>query len=59
MATTKPQRINPKQVKQFMADARKKCAAARKTLAIDEETAYQTAYQAMLKASLERFRFKC
>jgi uncharacterized protein (UPF0332 family) len=52
MATTKPQPVNPKQVKQFLADARKKGAAARKTLNIDEETAYQTAYQAMLKASL-------
>jgi len=52
MATTKPQPVNPKQVKQFLADARKKAAAARKNLAIDEETAYQTAYQAMLKASL-------
>ncbi len=30
----------------------KKAAAARKNLAIDEETAYQTAYQAMLKGSL-------
>jgi len=39
-------------VKQFLADAKKKSVAARKTLAIDEETAYQTAYQAMLKASL-------
>jgi uncharacterized protein (UPF0332 family) len=39
-------------VKQFLADAKKKCVAARKNLAIDEETAYQTAYQAMLKASL-------
>jgi uncharacterized protein (UPF0332 family) len=52
MATTKPQRINPKQVKQFLADAVRKAAAARKNLAIDEEIAYQTAYQAMLKASL-------
>jgi uncharacterized protein (UPF0332 family) len=52
MATTRAQPVNPKQVKQFLADARKKSVAARKTLAIDEETAYQTAYQAMLKASL-------
>jgi uncharacterized protein (UPF0332 family) len=35
-----------------LADAQKKAVAARKNLAIDEETAYQTAYQAMLKASL-------
>jgi uncharacterized protein (UPF0332 family) len=50
--TTKPQKIDPRQVRQFLADAQKKAAAARKNLAIDEETAYQTAYQAMLKASL-------
>lgn len=52
MTTTKPQKIDPKQVRQFLADANKKSAVARKNLAIDEETAYQTAYQAMLKASL-------
>jgi len=52
MATTKPQKIDPRQVRQFLADAAKKAVAARKNLAIDEETAYQTAYQAMLKASL-------
>jgi uncharacterized protein (UPF0332 family) len=49
---TKPQNVDPKQVKLFLADARRKAAAARKNLAIDEETAYQTAYQAMLKGSL-------
>jgi uncharacterized protein (UPF0332 family) len=52
MATTKKQKIDPRQVKQFLADAEKKAVAARKNLAIDEETAYQTAYQAVLKASL-------
>jgi uncharacterized protein (UPF0332 family) len=52
MTTTKPQKIDPKQVRQFLADAQKKTVAARKNLVIDEETAYQTAYQAMLKASL-------
>ena len=52
MKTTRPQPVRPDQVKQFLADAHKKAAAARKNLAIDEETAYQTAYQAMLKASL-------
>jgi len=52
MATTKPQPVNPPQVRQFLADAQKKAAAARKTLAIDEEIAHQTAYQAMLKGSL-------
>jgi uncharacterized protein (UPF0332 family) len=49
---TRPQPIQPNQVKQFLADAHKKAAAARKNLAIDEESAYQIAYQAMLKASL-------
>jgi uncharacterized protein (UPF0332 family) len=39
-------------VRRFLADASKKAIAARKNLTIDEETAYQTAYQAMLKASL-------
>ncbi len=48
----KPQPTNPNQVRQFLADARKKAAAARKNLAIDEETAHQTAYEAILKASL-------
>ena len=52
MATTKPQKIDPKQVRRFLADALKKVAAARKNLAIDEESAYQIAYQAMLKGSL-------
>jgi len=52
MATTKPQKIDLKQVKRFLADAQKKAAAARKNLAIDEESAYQIAYQAMLKGSL-------
>ena len=52
MDKTKPQKVDPKQVRQFLADANRKAVAARKNLAIDEETAYQTAYQAMLKASL-------
>jgi uncharacterized protein (UPF0332 family) len=52
MTTTKPQKIDPKQVRQFLSDAARKAAAARKNLAIDEETAYQAAYQAILKASL-------
>jgi len=52
MTTTKAQKIDPKQVRQFLADAARKAGAARKNLAIDEETAYQAAYQAMLKASL-------
>jgi uncharacterized protein (UPF0332 family) len=52
MATSKPQPVNPNQVRQFLADARKKAVAARKNLAIDEETAHQIAYEAILKASL-------
>jgi uncharacterized protein (UPF0332 family) len=52
MATSKPQPVNPNQVRQFLADARKKAVAARKNLEIDEETAHQTAYEAILKASL-------
>ena len=53
MATgTRPQKIDPKQARRFLADAHKKAGAARKNLRIDEETAYQTAYQAMLKGSL-------
>jgi uncharacterized protein (UPF0332 family) len=52
MTTTKPQKTDPKQARQFLVNAQKKIVAARKNLVIDEETAYQTAYQAMLKASL-------
>jgi uncharacterized protein (UPF0332 family) len=52
MIKTKPQNVDPKQVKLFLADAQKKAAAARKNLTIDEEAAYQIAYQAMLKGSL-------
>jgi len=44
--------VHSRQVKQFLAEAKKKAATARKNLAIDEETAYQIAYQAMLKGSL-------
>jgi uncharacterized protein (UPF0332 family) len=52
MTRTKPQQLDPKQVRLFLADAEKKAVAARKNLSIDFETAYQTAYQSMLKASL-------
>ena len=41
--TTKPQPVQPRQVKQFLADAKKKAATARRNLAIDEETACQIA----------------
>jgi uncharacterized protein (UPF0332 family) len=52
MSKTKLQHINPKQVKQFFADAQKRTTAARKNLAIDAETAYEIAYEAMIKGSL-------
>lgn len=39
-------------MRQFLADAEKKAAAARKNLTIDTETAYQIAYEAMIKGSL-------
>ena len=52
MNKTKPQRLDPKQVKQFLADAQKRISVARKNLAIDAETAYQIAYEAMIKGSL-------
>jgi uncharacterized protein (UPF0332 family) len=52
MTKTKPQRIDPKQVKQFLADAQNRVAVARKNLAIDAEAAYQIAYEAMIKGSL-------
>ena len=52
MNKSKSQKVDPKQVKVFLADAHKKAAAARKNLDIDAETAYQIAYEAMLKASI-------
>jgi uncharacterized protein (UPF0332 family) len=52
MNKTKPQALNEKQVRQFLADAGKRATAAQKNLAIDSETAYQIAYEAMIKGSL-------
>ncbi len=52
MNKTKAQRIDPKQVKRFFTNAQKRAAAARKKLAIDAETAYEIAYEAMIKGSL-------
>jgi uncharacterized protein (UPF0332 family) len=52
MKTTKPQPVNRKQVGQFLASAQNKAVAARKNLKIDAESAYQIAYEAMLKGSL-------
>jgi uncharacterized protein (UPF0332 family) len=50
--TTKPQPVDPKQVKSFLASAFKKLAAAEKTADIDVDAAYELAYGAMTKASL-------
>jgi uncharacterized protein (UPF0332 family) len=44
--------VNEKQVQQFLADAKKRARTARKNLAIDTETAFQIAYEAMIKGSL-------
>ena len=52
MNKTKPQVLNEKQVRRFLADAGKRAVAARKNLVIDSETAYQIAYEAMIKGSL-------
>jgi uncharacterized protein (UPF0332 family) len=52
MSKTKPQQINPRQIKQFFTDAQKRAIAARKNLAIDAEAAYEIAYEAMIKGSL-------
>jgi uncharacterized protein (UPF0332 family) len=52
MNKTKPQPVNATQVGQFLADAKKRTVAAKKNLAIDSETAYQIAYEAMIKGSL-------
>ena len=52
MQKTKAQQVNERQVRLFLTDARKRSTAARKNLEIDTETAYQIAYEAMIKASL-------
>jgi uncharacterized protein (UPF0332 family) len=52
MNKTKSQAVNHKQVKLFLDDAERRVVAARKNLAIDAETAYQIAYEAMIKGSL-------
>jgi uncharacterized protein (UPF0332 family) len=49
---TRSQSVNAKQVQQFLADAKKRTRTARKNLAIDTETAFQIAYEAMIKGSL-------
>lgn len=52
MKKTKPQQVNASQIEQFLADAKKRVIAAKKNLVIDSETAYQIAYEAMIKGSL-------
>ena len=49
---TKPQSVNPKQVRDFYAGAQRKLAAARSVLPIDEEAAHEIAYESMLKATI-------
>ena len=52
MRKFRPQQVNWEQIDRFLASARRKLVAARKTLDIDEEACYQLAYEAVLKASL-------
>ena len=52
MDKTRPQSVNAKQVQQFLADAKKRAVTSRRNLAIDAETAFQIAYEAMIKGSL-------
>ncbi len=52
MKKLKSQTVNFEQIGQFLAGAEKKLASARKVFAVDEEAAYQLAYEAMLKGSL-------
>ena len=49
---TRPQKVNPKQIADFQKSAARKLVAAQKALKIDEEAAYEIAYEAMVKASL-------
>jgi uncharacterized protein (UPF0332 family) len=49
---TKPQRMDPKQVRDFYAGAQRKLAAAKNVLALDEEAAHEIAYEAMLKGTI-------
>jgi uncharacterized protein (UPF0332 family) len=52
MSKLKPQKIDFNQIGKYLAGAERKLSAAEKVLSIDEEAAYQIAYEAMLKASL-------
>ena len=52
MSKTRPQKINLRQIEAFQKSAARKLSAAQKTLTLDEEAAYEIAYEAMIKASL-------
>ncbi len=52
MKKLRPQKPDFDRIARYLAGAGKKLQAARKILVIDEEAAYQLAYEAMLKASL-------
>jgi hypothetical protein len=52
MHKTRLQPANDRQIRQFLENAKRKAVAARKNLSIDPESAYQIAYEAMIKGSL-------
>jgi uncharacterized protein (UPF0332 family) len=52
MKKLRSQHIDFEQISRFLSGAEKKLASAKKILALDEEAAYQLAYEAMLKGSL-------
>ena len=52
MNKTRSQPVDARQVKRFLDDAAKRANTARRNLEIDSDTAFQIAYEAMIKASL-------
>jgi uncharacterized protein (UPF0332 family) len=52
MDKTRPQKLDERQVREFLADAERRSVAARKNLKIDSEAAYQISYEAIIKGSL-------
>jgi uncharacterized protein (UPF0332 family) len=52
LKSLKPQPVDWKQVDRYVTAAAKKLATAKRVLPIDDEAAYQLAYEAMLKGSL-------
>jgi uncharacterized protein (UPF0332 family) len=52
MKKLRSQPIDFQQISRFLSGAEKKLASAKKILSLDEEAAYQLAYEAMLKGSL-------